>query len=412
MTYDFLPMVGLGILIAVLLRLSLCVYQRRGYAKAERVRCEGELDTFRRLASQALDRSDDHSVEDVSWQGYRNLVVKERVEDARGGSPVCSFHLESQDGRGLAPFRPGQYLTFRVRPRGEPKPVVRCYSLSSAPNGNRYRVTVKRVLPPLDRPDAPAGRASSHFHDALQAGDVVQALAPRGHFTLEDSHAVVLIGAGIGVTPLVSMLGAIAKESSKRETWAFFGYRNEEEHILRNEVASLAEACDNVRLHVCYSQSDQRVTLGLLERTLPSKDFHFYVCGPSAMMMEFSEGLSAWGVPDERVHFEAFGPASVRKKKTTAPTTREGEAAEVPEVHFVASDKVFSWDPEADSLLDFAESHGIYLESGCRAGNCGSCAVEIASGEVAYRSQPGSPPAPGTCLTCIAIPSGPLALEA
>ena len=363
---------------------------------------------------------------EFSWPGLRKFTIKRKV--AEGGG-VCSFYLSPHDGKPLPAFKPGQYLTFNMHFRGEArdaaKEVIRCYSLSDSPgHTDYYRVSIKKIPPPRDNPDLPPGVASSYFHQ-LQEGDILDVKAPSGKFFLDTAqqNPVVLIGGGIGVTPVLSMLNTIAESGLQREVWFFLGVRNQGDHIFKEHLQNLVLEHENIRLNVCYSdpsdndvegkdyQHKGRVSVDLFKRVLPSNNYDFYICGPPPMMKSLTEGLKKWGVPDDHVYFEAFGPASV--KKAPAETKKEGaDAGPKHKIVFAKSNKTLPWNTSDGSILDFALANGVNIDSGCRAGNCGTCVTAIKSGQVTYIHEPGTAPETGTCLTCISGPSGDLTLDA
>ena len=350
---------------------------------------------------------------EASWNGFRKFRI---VDKQRESDDVCSFYLAPHDGKPLPAFQPGQYLTFQVRLPNQSRPLVRCYSLSERPGmPERYRVSIKRVA---------GGLVSNHFHDHLSVGDIVDVKAPAGQFCLDLTRQtpIVLIAGGIGITPLLSMLNAALAAGAHREIWFFFGVRESREHVFREHLAALAQQHPGLRLHVCYSQpSDadraatsasfqhgERVSVELLQRVLPSSQFEFYLCGPPAMMSGLSEGLKMWGVPENKIFFEAFGPATVRKPELQ----HTGGTPVGVKVEFTRSGKKLPWDADAGNLLDFARRHGVTIDSGCRAGNCGTCLVAIRSGEVAYLHEPGVTVEQGSCLACISVPKTALTIEA
>jgi ferredoxin-NADP reductase len=329
---------------------------------------------------------------------------------------ICSFYFEPHDRRPLPVFQPGQYLTFRLPIPGQPKPVIRCYSLSDAPRPDYFRVTIKRIGPPPNKPDGAPGLASSYFHDELSEGDVIDIKAPGGAFHLEpsDTNPVVLIGGGIGLTPVMSMLNAIVDANAHRDVYFFYGLRNKSEHVMADHLREIAGRNLNVSLNVCYSdptpedregvdyQHKERVSIDLFKRILPSKDVHYYLCGPPPMMQSLVEGLEGWGVPHDHIHYEAFGPASVKSAAAAAhPVPAVGTRKY--QISFAQSHKKAVWDGKS-TLLEMAEANGVKLDFGCRAGNCGTCVTAIKTGEVEYPSPPGSTPEAGSCLACVAVP--------
>jgi ferredoxin-NADP reductase len=305
---------------------------------------------------------------------------------------------------------------------GESRNVVRCYSLSDAPRTDSYRVSIKRVPAPPRHPDVPPGVSSSFFHDHVREGDRLMVKAPSGHFHLtgDQQLPIVLIGGGIGITPMLSILNAVLERGTGQAVWLFYGVRNGSEHIMKEHLQHLAERHTNFHLHVCYSapgkddlegadyQHHGRIDLPLLRNTLKLAHYQFYVCGPKPMMESLVPALKDWGVDSADIHYESFGPASLEKHERPVLTT----GAEGPfNITFSRSGKSLSWDPSADSLLAFAEANAIDVDSGCRAGSCGSCQTALTSGEVEYGQQPDADIEPGHCLLCIATPRGDLVLE-
>ncbi|HZV33680.1 MAG TPA: 2Fe-2S iron-sulfur cluster-binding protein [Verrucomicrobiae bacterium] len=357
------------------------------------------------------------------WNGYRKFRVVKKVKECHG---VCSFYLKPHDGKPLPPYKPGQYITFQLNLPGQSKPLIRCYSLSDSPHrGDYYRVTIKKEPAPPDKPGVPPGLASTYFTDVVKEGDILDVKAPAGNFCLDlaKETPVVLVGGGVGVTPMLSMAHAIAANAARREVWFFFGARNSKEHIHKDEMLKLAAEHENIRLHVCYSRPDEndkkgvdyhhegRITVDLMKELLPSNNYEFYLCGNGAFMNSISEGLEAWGVPDKNVYFEAFGPATV-KKKAAVQAPEPAVTSKGFDVTFSKSGKRSKWYASSGSLLDFANAEGVKIDCGCRAGSCGSCLVAIKSGDVEYVSEPGEKPESGSCLTCICRPKGDLVLDA
>ncbi|OJX67172.1 2Fe-2S iron-sulfur cluster-binding protein [Magnetospirillum sp. 64-120] len=350
----------------------------------------------------------------AAWRDYRPFRVRSKAFEDRARS-ICSFVLEPADGGPVPDFLPGQFLTFRLSVAGQANPVVRCYSLSERPGNDAYRVSIKRV---------PAGLSSNHFHDRVREGDVLEVKAPSGHFHL-DSHGagpVVLIAGGIGVTPMVSMAAACLHENPSREVWFFYGVRDGSEEAFALPLRGWAERHSSFHLHVCHSrpapdEAEGRdyhhgghVDITLLRQVLPLKPFDFYVCGPSAMMESLVPGLLEWGVPAGRVHYEAFGPASLPRLDTPVPALDVVVPAEPLSVTFAASGRQVQW--TGGSLLDLAEASGIAIDSGCRAGGCGMCQTRVEEGEVDYEHSPDFDPEPGTCLLCVGRPRTNLVLRA
>jgi ferredoxin-NADP reductase len=366
---------------------------------------------------------------DAAWSGGREFrVVRREHEDP--ARTQCSFYMQPVDARSLPAFKPGQFLTFSLDvPDGETdgaastRTITRCYSLSDRPDPAHYRVTIKRVPPPADHPEFEPGLSSNHFHDRVQVGDVLRVKAPSGHFFIDPDATVpaVLIAGGIGVTPMMSMLRWCLARQPQRTLHFYYGLRNSTEHAFKSQLEELAAAHPLLRLNVVYSRpeaADQagrdyqhrgHVDVELLRRTLPQGRHQFYVCGPPAMMQTLVPALAEWGVPLADLRYEAFGPASV--KLPGAASASASIAAGV-EVQFRRSGRTLTWDGRDASLLEFAERHGVAVESGCRSGGCGSCETRLLEGSVQYEHAPDHDIAAGHCLLCVGRPAAALVLEA
>lgn len=388
---------------------------------------EQEIGYLREKVEQIKARREfDKQKNELSWNGIRKFRVERKNPENRD---ICSFYLRPHDERPLPPFNPGQYLTFKLNLPSATKVTTRCYSLSDSPKGEYYRVSIKKQVPPKDPSKADVGKSSSnYFHDHVQEGDILDVLAPNGDFFL-DMHRqtpVVLIGGGIGITPVLSMLNAIVESGSKRETWFFLGVRNGKEHVFREHLEAIDRANENVHVRICYSNPEDddvegkdyhhasRVGAPLFQEVLPSNNYDYYFCGPPPMMESLFHGLREWDVPENRIHFEAFGPATVKSKASADKPA--GEVAAAPaagfRLKFVRSEKEIVWDGSADSILEFAETNGIDMDSGCRAGACGTCITAVLKGDVHYATEPSAEVDKGSCLTCISKPKGDMELDA
>ena len=365
------------------------------------------------------------NLDSPAWLGLRSFRVSRKVfEDVN--QTICSFYLVPVDGLPLPPFLPGQFLTFSLdfpKKTGGTESLIRCYSLSDKPNQDCYRVSIKRMASPIGV-DVPMGRSSNYFHDHISVESLLQIRAPSGHFHIDESDTpIVLIGGGIGITPMLSILNWCIAKESKREIWLFYGVRNSEELIMASHLEALTSKLDNLHILICYSDPlsgditnsnyhHGRVDIKLLRATLSFKPYHFYICGPAPMMESLVPALDDWGVPDTHIHFEAFGPASIKRHNAT--TSAPAVLAEVPDtdimVNFAFSGKQLPWSPTAN-LLEYAEANGIVVSSGCRAGSCGTCQTTIRSGEVTYTKTPDFNPDSGTCLLCVCSPKTSLTLE-
>lgn len=379
----------------------------------------------RRTISPAVAAAAQAPSQQGQWRLFR--VVKRAYEDA--AQSQCSFYLEPVDQTVLPSFKPGQFLTFQVpvpSANGASEParmLTRCYSLSDAPNSQYYRVTIKRVPPPNDT--APPGASSNYFHQHVQVGALLRLKPPSGHFVLDTQSTlpVVLIGGGIGITPMVSMLAWLLQAQPARPVHLYYGVRNSRELAFGSWLRAQAATHTNLKLNVVLSQPEAtdrigadfdfagRIDIDLIRRTLPIGRHQFYVCGPAALMESLVPALQAWGVDEADLHFEAFGPSTVRAHaKSTTPI--EGAPSGAVSVEFRRSGRTLPWRGNETSLLDFAERHGVLVDSGCRSGGCGSCRTTVLEGAVVYDNPPDFDLDAGACLLCVGRPVGSIVLDA
>jgi ferredoxin-NADP reductase len=413
--------VGIAILGGILLQVALDVYggfSRRQYAARRQKMAVTLFEERARLDLDAVVR--ERMRREFAWEGLRKFKIDRKVEEAES---VCSFYLTPHDGKPIPPFLPGQYLTFQLKIPGQPRAVTRCYSLSDSPTErDYYRVTIKRIMPPPNVPDGQPGLVSSFFH-SLDIGELVDVRAPAGNFYLDtaSNRPVVLIGGGVGLTPVLSMLNTICRSGSKRETWFFYGIINRKHHAMYDHLQRIAREHENVKIVVAYSNPTESCVRGqdyqeqgyadvnLIKRLLPSNNYEYYICGPPPMMTGITKGLQEWGVPEADIHYEAFGPASVQPAAKAAPVALADPDTQI---FFARTGKTIAWKASDKSILDVAEANGIVIDSGCRAGNCGTCETAIRSGTVSYPHAPGLKPKEGSCLACVAMPKGKLVIDA
>jgi ferredoxin-NADP reductase len=271
----------------------------------------------------------------------------------------------------------------------------------------------------------PPGASSSHFHDRIHEGDVLQVKAPSGHFFIDPDASVpaVFIAGGIGITPMMSMLRWCVAEQPERLVHLYYGVRNSGDHAFKQVLEDLAAAHPRFKLNLVYGnpgpdevlardyQHVGHIDLDLLRRTLPHGRHQFYVCGPPPMMQSLVPALREWGVQGDDIRFEAFGPASVRPARfaTNEPLAIASAAMDV---RFSRSGRTLAWDGQDANLLDFAERHDLEVDSGCRSGSCGACRTRVLSGVVTYADKPDHDIPKGHCLLCVGKPKSALVLEA
>lgn len=384
---------------------------------------QANFDLKRRLleeqVSGIIEKNSTQCQEVKAWSGWRKFRVDRVVAE---NDTIKSFYFLPHDGKAIAGFLPGQHLTFRLKVPGQSKPVIRCYSLSdSAEEDGYYRVSIKKQLAPPKSPDAPPGVSSCYFHDQLLEGDVLDVRAPGGKFYLDmtEKSPIVLIGGGIGLTPSLSMLNTLADVNSDRKIHLLYAMQNKDEQIMEAHFLAIEKKLKNFRFHRFFAfcepeELNESVHQGYIScptmRDIGIEfDADFYICGPPPMMNAIVGGLEGEGVSQDRIHFESFGPASVSKK--SVPKV-DGDKAKTFPITFSLSGKNVDWDPSQGSVLDAAESVGVDIQSGCRAGSCGTCLTAIQEGEVTYIDDAGVDIEKGSCLACIAVPKGPLKVHA
>jgi ferredoxin-NADP reductase len=341
-----------------------------------------------------------------------------RIE--KESATVKSFSLMPADDRPLVAALPGQFIILRIKPNADGPPVLRNYSLSDLPSDDHYRVSVK-----LEE----NGAASTYLHTHVGVGDVLGVAAPRGAFTLgPDGKKVVLISAGVGVTPVLAMLHALAAEASPREIWWLYGARNRDDHPFAEEALNLIKSLPSAKSYVEYSRPGLEDRVGLdfdaagrigtevLQKIGVPHDADFYLCGPAAFMDDLTAGLKAWGVADDRVHGEIFGPSKaitpgIADAPHAPPHAPVGPAGIGPQISFARSGLNARWDPKFGSLLDFAEACEVPVRWSCRTGVCHMCESGLISGNVKYQPDPLDPPAQGNLLLCCAQPAGDIVLD-
>ena len=352
-----------------------------------------------------------------AWPGFRQLAV---TEITRESDSVISVRLEDPGGAPVPAARPGQYLTLRVQPDKQQRPLLRNYSLSGPPGAGYYRITVKREHD---------GVASGYLHTRLAVGDQLDVAAPRGTFILDQTHApVLLISAGIGATPVLAMLQALAEEHSDRQIWWLHGARSGRDHSFAAEARTLLGSLSNVRTQVCYSHPSPRdlegrdfdragrLTASLLAELQPPRDAEAYLCGPIAFMEEISAGLAAIGIEASRIRTEPFGPApgltpGIAATPARAPHPPTGRPGKGPAIQFARSDLAIPWSSDYNSLLELAEACDVPVRWSCRTGVCHNCETTLIAGEVEYSPDPVEPPADGSVLICCSQPGDDVVLD-
>ncbi len=357
-----------------------------------------------------------HEERAPAWAGFRKMRVANIHKES---ASVTSFVLEAIDGKHLPGFEAGQFVVVRLLVDSGKPPVLRSYSLSDAPGAEHFRISVKNEL---------KGIGSSFLCNREKEGDLLDVSAPRGSFTLCPSQSpVVLLSAGVGATPVMSMLHSLAAEKSQREVWWIYGARNGAEHPFAEESRSLLKQLSRGRGYIVYSKpaaNDQvgvdfdaagHIDTALLERIGVSQGSHFYLCGPTSFLQNMGDGLRNWGVAVENMHTEIFGSLQGitpgMAQVVHAPHLPQGPPGSGPPVSFARSGITAAWDPQFASLLELAEACDVPVRWSCRTGVCHTCMTGLIGGSVIYHPEPLESPAPGNVLLCCSQPIAGVALD-
>lgn len=369
------------------------------------------------LKSTACDVVRDPSCDPArrAWRGLRRFVVASIVEEASG---VRAIELAAEDGGALPDYLPGQHVTLHLPTLGDDG-TTRAYSLvgpARVDERRSYTIAVRHQRGTASDGSTFEGAMSGHLHRVLAPGDILSLTAPGGTFVLpaQSQRPVVMIAGGIGITPFMSLLETVANgpEDGAPPLWLYYANLDRTTHAFGRRIAGLAARMPSLRVINAYARPGDeppghtyqiagRMSADTIAAELVARRARFYLCGPKPMMDAMIAGLTARGVPSFDIFHEVFrSPVSV--------PTGESQAFAV---RFSRSDKTARWTPEQGTLLSFAEKLGIAMPSGCRVGQCESCAVHVSQGNVRHLTGDG-PDEPGICLACQAVPTSELVVDA
>jgi len=351
-----------------------------------------------------------------AWIGFRQMRVANIHKES---DSVTSFILQSIDGRPLPVFQAGQFVVLRLHLDPNKPPVLRSYSLSDLPAADHLRISVKSES---------NGMGSSFLCHRTRTGDLLDVSAPRGSFTLRHGQGpVALLSAGVGATPVMAMLHALAAERSQREIWWVYGARNRVDHPFAEESRSLLKQLSRGRGYFVYSRPaaiDQvgadfdapgHIDTALLEKLGVSPKSDFYLCGPSSFLQNMQDGLRNWGVLAGNVHTEIFGSLEAitpgMAQVVHTPHLPQGPPGSGPPVSFARSGITAAWDPKFGSLLELAEACDVPARWSCRVGVCHTCMTGLVCGSITYNPEPLERPAPGNVLICCSQPIAGVTLD-
>jgi MOSC domain-containing protein YiiM/ferredoxin-NADP reductase len=352
-----------------------------------------------------------------AWPGFRPLRVAAKAHES---ADVFSLALEPADALPLATPLPGQFIVLRLLPGPGAPPLLRSYSLSGAPEARQYRLGIKLEA---------AGAAGGYLEGETRVGDSLQASAPRGSFTLAPgSQPLVLASAGIGITPVLAILHALAAARSPRKIWWLYGARNGAHHPFAAESRALLQRLPDACSRIWYSRPESgdrqgadfdspgHVAVAAFEALKVPREADFYLCGPPAFMRTLCADLGVWGVSPGRIRTEVFGsgesgtPGIVNAlQRSVHPPV--GAAKTGPLVSFARSNLSVGWEPKYPSLLELAEACDVPVRWSCRTGVCHRCESGLVAGAVAYRPDPLELPASGNVLICCSRPVGDVVID-
>jgi ferredoxin-NADP reductase/MOSC domain-containing protein YiiM len=349
--------------------------------------------------------------------GFRPLAVTAIDQES---ADVLSLTMHSQDGRPLPAALPGQYVVLRLPATAGGSALFRSYSLSGPLSTECYRISVKIE---------PNGAAGTYLQEHVRVGDVLDVSAPRGSFVLQSGEMpVVLVSAGIGATPVLSMLHALAAARSTRQVLWLHAARDGEHHPFAHEIRRLVPTLTHGRLYICYSRPDARDELakdfdaaGRLSRAVFDKigiprEADVYICGPTRFMADMKESLASLGVAPDRIHVELFNGSEALTPGVVGATMRaphlpDDDADAGPLVSFARSGIAAHWKPSYQSILELAEACDVPVRWACRTGVCHNCESGLVSGAVAYGPEPLERPADGNLLICCSQPTGDIVVD-
>jgi len=345
-----------------------------------------------------------------AWSGFRPFVVESIVVESEG---VRSFLLRPADGGELPEYVAGQHIVVRIPSAGKPEP-IRMYSLCGRVSRSHYRIGVKAE---------PNGVGSNFLHRELRVGSGLEVTAPRGVFTLAaDTRPLVLIGAGIGITPLLGMLYAVVAGNPSREVWWIYTTQDKAHYPFLGEVEGLLGALTHCHHHIQFTRPGPGDVIGrdyevggrltaerLSALSLPVGG-DYYLCGPPGFMAAVAAALESFGIAASSIKQEAFGSgAPIGGAKP--PHLPAGPAGEGPMVDFAKTGIQFRWHPRFASLLEAAEACDVPVNWSCRVGVCHRCETTLFAGDVNYVTPPLDAPGGGNVLLCCSVPRGDVQLD-
>lgn len=345
-----------------------------------------------------------HKVADaLAWKGERRFVVSRIVPET---TDVRSVSFTPVDKLPLPTWKAGQAVIVRVFPQDKPEGLCRAYTLSNAPGTGDLTLSVRLQ---------PQGQVSSFIHQQLNVGDEVALTAPDGNFIIptQGVSRVVMIAGGIGITPFISYLSSLDAKEKGPDLWLYYGNRNSQSHVFREQLMALSQKLPRLNIINVYDnplatdvkgedyQYHGVITPALFDESLFRQRARFYLCGPLPMVRALEEGLQEEGVFAFDIFKELFSP----------PVQRSPQSNTRHRVVFARTGVAIPWDPAKGTLLELGEKNHIRMAGGCRAGQCGCCAVKVLEGDVESLGEADAFN-DGTCLACQCVPASDIVIDA
>lgn len=351
------------------------------------------------------------SAASLAWPGFRTVTVQEVIEES---VDVRSYTLSADDGQPLPEFIAGQHIAVKI-PGENNDPLIRMYSLCGPCETGKYRIGVKAEKD---------GRVSNYLVEKIVVGSKLEISAPMGTFTLtRDRNPLVFLSAGIGITPLLGMLYAAAKEQPQRPVWWIHSAQNKAHHSFKQALMQVAGSLQTVHSLVIYSRpgaGDERgvdynraghLGLDLFKELQLPIDGWYYLCGPTRYLNDMIKALKQYEIPEERIRFELFGNFLSTDPNAPAPHVPAGIPGDGPGITLIKSNLSFNWNPRFGNLLEMIEACNVPANWSCRTGVCHRCETRLLSGQVSYNPKPLAAPLNGNVLICCAHPVTPVQLD-
>ena len=289
---------------------------------------------YQQLADVMMKREDQLLDGRPEWNDWRDFRINQKFQES---SEITSFYLTPVDQKPLPTYLPGQYISIRTTVPNLDHVQARQYSLSDAPHSDYYRISVKKEMglnPNDSDSETHPGWISNILHNDKKVGDVIQVSHPAGEFFLDprengkSSAPVVLISAGVGLTPDLSILNTLVSKDSKRKISWVHATRNSRAHAFKQHVLETTKGHENIQVHVFNKdpgdedregvdyQFKGRMSLNKLDTDhdlfIHDPTTEYYVCGPEKFMMDVGSTLNGWGVDRRRIKWEVFGAGELR----------------------------------------------------------------------------------------------------